>query len=153
MKCCLISALCLSLLLFFLDTSYPQTEAKWYSLKENQHYVTDFVLKAGETKTCIIQSDRTIWVGFISDATDEQSKKYLPFLDPINRIWSPARLPIKLSEPEGGVYLYSLSRGATLFPPTDGKIVISLTNESQETFKIVVYTEIPEGMHYEWKGQ
>jgi hypothetical protein len=117
----------LSLLLSSFSISYSKSE--WFNLDEDKHYATDFVLGAGQTKTVTITSNKRIWVGFKSNATCQQFQKYKE------------KNPIKLTQQKTGPSVSSVYGGATVFKPVDSKIVISVSNESQEDFKIVIYTK------------
>jgi hypothetical protein len=127
MKYLSLSVACLLLFLYPNNAGFSQT--KWYNLHDNEQYITNFKLYSGSTKTFAINSNTEIWVGFKSDATHEQFQKYKRFY------------PIELAVEGLGSFSDLYGGGSMLCKPVDGKIKITVSNNSQHNFKIVIFTK------------
>ncbi len=118
-----------SLLLFLYSNNAGFSQTKWYNLNATEQYITDFKLNAGNTKTFAINTNTEIWAGFKSDATHEQFQKYKRFY------------PIEFAVEGLGSFSDLYGGGSVLCKPVDGKIKITISNNSQHNFKIVVFTK------------
>ena len=121
----------LVLLFFAVCLATSISHAEWYDLRDDQNYVDDFSLKPGETKDLAIEYEEELWVGFYTDVSVEQSENY-----------KDNAYLIKISNEERGS-ISSTFGGATIFKPVDGKIEITVSNNSKDdTIQVVIYTQV-----------
>ena len=116
-------------------------EENWYDrkLREDKHYVTDFLLEAGKSKLVSIDADVDITAGCYVDVTNEQHEKYMAkdFFNAFD-----AECTIKKSDGDiekaevgftGAGMSWKLERGEKI---TEMKII----NNMEEDCNIVIYT-------------
>lgn len=112
-------------------TGAPTT---WYNLPSNMKYVADFPLSPRMSKTVTIPAKKETMVGFLTNATLDQEKKYgLSASHPMTGI--------KMEQSPGRDAVESVTGAGTNFTPKNGKINMKLTNRTGEALKVVVYYE------------
>ena len=119
------------LCMMFVVISKASAQENWYKNKlfNGQQYVTDFTLAAGESKSVTIDSDKDTTIGFVTNISYEKGKEYIAqHID-----------PVELNA--GDTTIKSVFGGGMRFKPVDGKITVSVINNSKEEVKIVVYKE------------
>ena len=111
------------------DGAISDVEDRWFSLETNQTYIADFTLEAGAAQKLKIKSEKEkIWVCFRADGTPAVNKKHL------------GGVPLRMQQKDGVWVCGSLLAG-TLFHPIDGVIHLTVTNEVDDPFRVVVYTK------------
>ena len=122
-------------ILFLLTTIQLSLAAdKWYSqlLSSVQTYHSDFLLKSNEIKSITFETEEKLLVGFWTNPikiTNGQIKKYV------------GNFPISVEHKEEKRAIKSLFGSSALFTPVEGKILLDITNNAEEDFQIVIYTQ------------
>jgi len=114
---------------FLSSNNAVHTQIKWPNLHDGEKYETDFELYAESARKVAINSNTEIFVGFYSNATQEQFQKYEGIY------------PIKLIYENPPSEVNTLYGGFLGCKPIDGKIEVTVSNDSQDNFKIVIYTK------------
>jgi hypothetical protein len=111
------------------DGAISDVEDRWFSLETNQTYIADFKLAGGAAQKLKVKSEKErIWVCFRADGTPAVNKKHL------------GGVPLRMQQKDGVWVCGSLLAG-TLFHPIDGVIHLTVTNEVDDPFRVVVYTK------------
>lgn len=131
-------------LMFLIETtctSYAETET-WYKLDEDEVYVTDFLLQAGQSKKISIDSTQPIIVGFQTDV-HYAPNSYVLYKELSAKYKSKV---IKMGNISGNISMTTISGGSMMYEPANGKVVIEMSNLINRDFKIVIYKKnIDEG--------
>jgi len=114
------------------QTPSINSKDQWYTLGEGEEYVTDFLLKASAGQAVTINSDKPIVVGFKSNITAEKANAY--------QSAHKDEGPIKVVQTDAYKTNFSFDSGMYLMlPPIKGKINLSVSNNSNEDWKVMIY--------------
>jgi len=120
-----------------IETTPVKTAAEaqdWYKLDEDEVYVTDFLLQAGQSKKISIDSTQPIVVGFITDAHYAPDSYAL-----YKELSAKYKNSVIKMDSNSGVSMSTISGGSMMYEPVNGKIVIEMSNLIDRDFKIVLY--------------
>lgn len=119
------------LLLFLVSFITCAQAQEWYNLQDDQIYVTDFLLPAGQSKRINVASLQPAVIGFETEVSD-----YAMYKELLGKYGAKI---IEFKDVNGGVTLSTVSGGSSDCKPVDGEIVIQINNLIDRDFKIVVY--------------
>ena len=110
---------------------------EWYSLQDNQRYVTDFSLGAGESEEISVETDEAVKIGFNTNVNYVENgfERYSELSEQYGYE------VIKFSDSNAGNAVTTVSGGALVCKPVDGSVDIAVTNLTEEDFDVVIYTE------------
>jgi hypothetical protein len=135
MRCLLIAAVVCSLLGFGRQAGALGAKPTWCQLAIDETYLTDFSLKAGESKPVEIRADRAIRVGYHTDLLKQvglTAKDRGEYID---------QVVIRLIQPPEGRGIYSTLDNNAVFRPRNGIVSLIATNDSDRAFRIVIFTK------------
>ena len=110
---------------------------EWYALGDNEVYVTDFLLAAGESEEFSVYADGPVKIGFKTDVNfadngfdlySELSERY-------------GNEVINFSDIYNGLAVTTVSGGALQCKPADGTVEVEITNMTDRDFEVVLYLE------------
>jgi len=126
----------LTLLITIAFLSYAEVE-EWYKLKDNETYLNDFLLPAGESKKVSLDATEPTQINFLTDAAYEEngSEVYRELSGQYGYE------VVKFSNLNTGGSISTVWGGGTIIEPIENKILVELTNLIDKDFKVVIYTE------------
>lgn len=129
----LIALVCLTGILF---AGHAQAQ-EWYTLEDNEVYVADFSLEAGQTEEFSVEADEPVKVGFKTDVNfgENSFERYGELSEQYGYE------VIKFSDTNAGTAVTTVSCGALNCRPVEGSVEIEITNLSDEDFEVVIYME------------
>ena len=116
--------------IFLSQSKLGSAQEHWHDLGDDEEYVADYILDPGDSKTVTIYSEKEVQIGFKTNATGEQINKYKK--DKSHKVSF-------IQDQTGKGMIGVSSAGESTFSPIDEKIVITLSNTTNETFKMIVY--------------
>lgn len=125
----------IALILFLgvIFASYAEAE-EWYKLKEDEIYITDFLLQAEESKEINIDFTHPVKIGFKTDASSYELQKELS-----NKYGKKIIGFADITDGSNGISMSTVWAGAIECKPIENKIVVKVTNLIDKDFKIVIY--------------
>ena len=109
----------------------------WYSLADDQAYVTNFVLSSNAPVAVRIAAKTPLLVGFNTDVTDAQIQRY----SLLTR--SSEKYPVSMKQLDGPAECSSLIGAGVPCTPVGGEIRVVFTSRALDVFKVVVFSAAP----------
>ena len=110
---------------------------EWYALEDNEVYVTDFVLAAGQSEEFGIYADGPVKIGFKTDVNFAENSFEL--YSELSEQYDTE--VINFSDIYNGMAVTTVSGGSLQCKPDDGTVDIEITNMTDRDFEVVIYME------------
>ena len=110
---------------------------EWYALEDNELYVTDFVLAAGQSEEFSVYADGPVKVGFKTDVNFAENSFEL--YSELSEQYGDE--VIQFSDIYNGMAVSTVSGGSLQCKPTDGTVDIEITNMADRDFEVVIYMQ------------
>jgi hypothetical protein len=136
MKGTTLLTLCFTCALALTVHSAP-VKAEWFKLNPGEECVTNFVLKAGQSRDVEFSGPKYRFVGFKTDATFEVCQKY----------FSQRPQPVLLRVKGVNSYVGSVAGAGGVFSSVNGKFRFTTENGTDVPLRIVVFQRKPDGVY------